>query len=81
MDINLVKKISTRIYRQFPEMDGKKPKIRLQTGAAGQVRPVKPTYLLTYSTRLNLNGGKTLSRTVRVVADTGGKIIKISTSH
>jgi hypothetical protein len=81
MDIKLVKKISTHVYRQFPEMEGKQPKVRLQTGAAGQTRAIKPTYLLTYNTRLSLNGGKTISRSVRVVADPNGKIIKISTSH
>jgi hypothetical protein len=81
MDTRLVKKISNHVYRQFPEMEGKNPKVRLQTGAAGQTRPVKPTYLLTYNTRIGINGGKSISRTVRVVADTNGKIIKISTSR
>lgn len=81
MDIKLVKKISNHIYRQFPEMEGKNPKVRMQTGSSGQIRPAKPTFLLTYNTRLKINGDKTISRTVRVVADNNGKIIKVSTSH
>jgi hypothetical protein len=81
MDSKLVKKISSHVYRQFPELDGKQPKVRLQTAPAGTTREVKPTYLLTYNTRLSLNSGKSISRTVRVVADPNGKIIKISTSR
>ena len=70
-----VVKISSRVSRKFPELAGAKPSVKKQSIADGDIQ-----YLLTYRGQANLPGGHKMSRIVRVVADTRGKIIKISTS-
>jgi hypothetical protein len=82
----VVKTISNKIYKQFPEVAGVQPKIRQQPGkgAAGTLRSTDPrptTFLLTYHAVVSGPGGKSLPRWVRVTSDAGGRIIKISTSH
>jgi hypothetical protein len=75
METKYVKSISSQVYRQFPELSGVKPKVRLQSGEGDRSK-----YLLTFSSRVELPQGKTLSRSVRVVASAQGSIIKITTS-
>jgi hypothetical protein len=71
-----VARISRQVVRTFPEMDGVHPTVRAQD--AGQSTDV---YLLTYKGRVSLPTGKSMSRIVRVTADAGGRIIRISTSR
>lgn len=81
MDQKLVNTVSKKVYRRFPEVNGKKPKIRRQAAPKGKKSNSKTTYLLTYLGKANVQGGKTINRYVRVVADDKGKIIKITTSR
>jgi len=81
MDSKLVDSISKKIYKQFPEVSGKKPKVRSQASNSGNKSKSTGTYLLTYQGKANVQGGKTINRYIRVVADDRGKIIKISTSR
>jgi len=87
MDAKAVDTITNLIYRQFPEMDGVKPKIRLQsdeparTGVKGVSIHSSESFLLTYQCKVNTSNGKPLSRSVRVVATSEGKILKITTSR
>jgi len=77
MEAKTLQKISTQVYRQFPEMKGIKPKTRKQTGAEAKAI----TYTLTYQTKVETSDGRLMPRTVRVVATDTGAIIKITTSH
>jgi hypothetical protein len=88
MDSNTLLKISTQIYKRFPEVTGVQPKIRSQQpgpGPMGQsetgLLPEARIYLLTYHTTVSGPGGITIPRWVRVTTDMQGRIIKISTSH
>jgi hypothetical protein len=81
MDKKLVNSISRQIYKQFPEFDGKKPKVRRRTSPKSNHSNQKITYLLTYQGTSKVQGGKTINRYVRVVADQNGKIIKTTTSR
>lgn len=81
MEPKLVKSISIQVYRRFPEVAEKKPKVRLQSTPKGKDQTTQVTYLLTYQTKAEVQGGKTLNRYVRVVADQKGKILKITTSR
>jgi hypothetical protein len=81
MDPKLVNTISKQVYRRFPEMDGKKPKVRRQATSKGNNSDSETTFLLTYLGKAKVQGGKTINRYVRVVANDKGKIIKISTSR
>ena len=73
---DVVSRISRQVVRTFPEMDGVSPTVRPQGAGAGN-----DVYLLTFKGRVSLPGGKTMSRIVRVTADAGGRIIRISTSR
>jgi hypothetical protein len=75
MEARYVKSISSKIYRQFPELSGVRPKVRLQSGTGSSSK-----YLLTFSGEVKLATGKSMPRTVRVVASSAGDIVKISTS-
>lgn len=87
MDVKAVNVITKLIYRQFPEMDGVEPKIRHQTEeparskAKGMSIHSTESYLLIYQCKVNTSNGKTLSRSIRVVATPEGKILKITTSR
>lgn len=79
--IEIVRKINKDVYRRFPEMTGKSPRIQLQP-----TRPATPatgltTFLLTYSTRVTTATNQILARSVRVVVTEQGKILKMTTSR
>ncbi|MBX3046454.1 MAG: hypothetical protein KF698_05615 [Anaerolineales bacterium] len=77
MDNQIVKAIAQQIHRQFPELAGEQPSVRAQANAksAGGA-----TYLLTFKGR-PASSGPSLARTVRVVADARGKVLKVTTSR
>ncbi len=79
MDPKALKEISTRVYHQFPEMTGVQPKVRRQE-ASLDGNPAH-NFLVTFQKRVELPGGKSLPRYVRVLVNSAGKILKISTSH
>ena len=77
MDKNLVEKISKKVYAKFPEVDGKKPKIK----TSKTVSDDHGNYVLTYNAIAKDVRGNSIPRHVRVVATANGKIIKMSTSR
>jgi hypothetical protein len=83
MDPKTIQKISSQVYRQFPEVEGVKPKVRQRPPS---VKPASKngsseTFLLTFQGSASLGSGKSIPRLVRVVATSQGKILKISTSR
>ena len=76
MEKKLVEKISKKVYTRFPEMDGKKPKIKQSKNMPSD----KSNFVLTYNAMTKDIRGNKIPRHVRVVADAKGKIIKMSTS-
>ncbi len=79
MDSKTLKHVSSLVYRQFPEMNGVQPKLRLQK--APENIKSSPTYLLTFQTKVALQNGKSMPRYVRVVLNPQGDILKITTSR
>jgi hypothetical protein len=79
MNSSTVQMVSKEVYRQFPDFSGVKPKVQAQKSPSRASS--EKTYLLTYHQNAHLGTGKVLPRWVRVVADEGGKILKISTSR
>jgi hypothetical protein len=79
MNAKAITDIKQRIYRQFPEVSGGQPSVKAQASAKspGQV----PSYLLTFKGSAQDAGGPNFSRTVRVVADANGRILKVTTSR
>jgi hypothetical protein len=83
MESKAIDSISKSIYRRFPEVDGVKPNVRKQPIPASQKKSSdekKTNYLLTYKNNVQGPGGRTITRIVRVVATSSGKIIKTTTS-
>ena len=79
MDQRTVASIAKKVARQFPEVAGAQPSIKAQASAKGGGNP--SIYLLTFKGRVDQPGGFAISRAVRVVAEEGGRILKISTSR
>lgn len=77
LDRRVVDSIAKQIHRQFPELAGGEPSVRAQAGAKS---PGGATYLLTFRGRASSSEPR-LSRTVRVVADERGKVLKVTTSR
>lgn len=71
MDNHSISLINQEVYRRFPEFKGRKPNIQKIAGNT----------LLLYKMQVHLPDQKTLNRSVRVVVDERGEIIKMSTSR
>jgi hypothetical protein len=81
MNAKLLKSISAKIYRQFPEVSGSSPKVSPQSSHRAISNLSSVTYLITYRGQVKAANGKTIQRIVRVVADSRGQIVKITTSR
>jgi hypothetical protein len=80
MDQEIIRKINKEVYRRFPEIKGKKPKIQLMKNAEKKNNSRPQSYLLVYGSQVSTVTGQSMSRMVRVVATEAGEIIKITTS-
>jgi hypothetical protein len=81
MDHLLIEHVNQMVYRRFPEMHGKKPKVLERRSSKNATGSDSHIYLFSYNTVANISPGKSLPRWVRVVVSDKGKIIKITTSH
>jgi hypothetical protein len=72
MERSVLDKVCRQVYRRFPNLKNKKPKVTSQ----GNDR-----YLLLFSSSGKTPDGKTIKQTVRVVTDNSGRILKTSTSR
>ncbi len=64
--------VNSQVYRQFPEVKGATPTVKSLPGEKFQ---------LIYHGSATTPDGKKLQRTVRVVADNDGHVLKLSTSR
>ncbi len=64
--------VCTSVYHQFPEVKGVSPQVKSLPGEK---------YQLVFHAKAQTEDGKSIPRTVRVVADAEGRILKISTSR
>ena len=72
MDRNTLTSVCEKVYRRFPIVANKKPKVTAQ----GNDR-----YLMIFSSSGKTPDGKTIQQTVRVVTTADGRIIKSSMSR
>jgi len=79
MDSKTVSVIKQQIYRQFPEVAGEEPSVKAQAGAKSTGQSA--TYLITFKGRVVQPSGPSFNRSVRVVADDNGRILKVTTSR
>jgi len=75
-------KINKKIYKKYPEVDGKHPAVKLQKGVNSNMQSVNPIriYVLTYSGKISYANSHSTKRVIRVVAKENGQILKISVS-
>ncbi len=86
MDHTLIEAVSEEIYKRFPEIRGKKPKVQKVSAAdcassKGRSISRSPTYLLIFQGQAMTASQKKLPLFVRAVIDERGKILKITMSH
>ena len=67
-----IKSITQEVSKQLPDLKNINPTITEYAPSSN--------YLLTYKTVVNLPGGNTMTKVAKVVANSKGKIIKISLS-
>ncbi len=75
MDPDAIERVTREVVRTYAEMRGVSPTVRRET------RSAREQYILTYKAKVNLPGGKTMNRIVRVTADPRGRVERISTSR
>lgn len=73
-----IKKVSSQIYRQFPEAKGVSPNVQKQRSGTTKSTEV---YLLKYEANVVSASGKKIKRWIRVTVDENGKILRTSTSR
>jgi hypothetical protein len=75
MDADAIERVTREVVRTYAEMRGATPTVRRETQAPTE------QYALTYKAKVNLPGGKSMTRIVRVTADARGRVLRISTSR
>jgi hypothetical protein len=81
MNRDLLQMINKEVYRRFPEVKDKPPRIQKQEVVNNRAISKPPTYLLIYRGQVSTADQKMMPRLVRVVVNEQGKILKISTSR
>lgn len=76
MNASAIGRVTQKVIRQFPELNGIDPQIKMQKTPDSEQH-----FLLTYRGSAELPGGRTMRRIVRVVADAAGRVIRISTTR
>jgi hypothetical protein len=71
-DRQSISSICEQVYRRFPEVSGIQPRVQDQAG---------DQLLLIFHGSARAADGKSIPRTVRVVVNPAGKIIKMTTSR
>lgn len=79
MDQKIVQKISRTIYSRFPELNGSRPTIKPNRSQPKNANS-KGTFFLTFQKSVLRPDGVKIPRSVRVLANEKGKIIRVSTS-
>lgn len=85
MDPKVIQTISQEVYRRFPDLRGRRPRVQAvkpgQSHSAGLTSTQGARYLLVFAGRVATSTGHLLPYNVRVVVNEQGKILKISTSR
>ena len=77
----VIQAVVRQVHQQFPELAGVEPHLRLQS-IPGLAQTVKTNhYLFTFQSEITTSDGKKLTRWVRVVVNSQGEMLKVTTSH
>ena len=68
--------ITKKVVKKFPEMKGVQPSVKTHSkGIEGD-----GGYVITFKGKVEVPGGRSMDRIVRVITDSSGQITKMSTS-
>jgi hypothetical protein len=81
MNEKQVETISREVYKRFPELRGKRPRIQPFSLERASLPNASPKFLLTFQGHATTATHKTLPLLVRVVVNAQGKILKMSMSR
>jgi hypothetical protein len=77
----VIQAVNAQVYRRYPEMAGRQPRVQPQAIPKGAPAAGQPVYQLIYRCTVRASSGPALPRVVRVTIDEHGKILKTSTSR
>jgi hypothetical protein len=81
MNEKLIENISREVYRRFPELRGKRPRVQPFSLERSSLPNASPKFLLTFQGHAITATNKSLPTVVRVVVSAQGKILKMSMSR
>jgi hypothetical protein len=85
MDTKILASVNQEVYRRFPLLNGKRPKVQSYRpfAAALSAEPPagQPAYLMLYQGQASAPNQKVIPLIVRVLVDRSGRILKISSSR
>jgi hypothetical protein len=81
MNEKLIENICRDVYRRFPELRGKRPRVQPFCLERNSLPNASPKFLLTFHGHATTATNKTLPYLVRVVVSAQGKILKTSMSR
>lgn len=81
MDGKALDAVCKQVYRRFPEVAGCRPRVQAQGVTSRTSGSTKSNFLLIFHGKGITEDGRTLTRTIRVVADEKGKILKVTSSR
>ena len=81
MKREIISSVNSKIYRRFPEVKGKSPKVSVQNSPKSKSSGISSNYLFIYSGQVITSDNRSMQRYIRVVVSDTGKILKVSTSR
>lgn len=85
MEPKVIQSISQEVYRRFPMLAGRRPRVQTYKTSSGRfgraLSPGQPAYLLIYQGQGQTVTNRKIPVIVRVVVDGNGKVLKMSSSR
>ncbi len=81
MNDRLITNVSREVYRQFPELQGTRPKVQIFASDKSRTSSPIPKYLLVFNGKGETADRKKIPYSVRVIVNEQGKILKMSMSR
>jgi len=76
-----IQAISQQMYQRFPEIAGISPRVQMRPASKALSGATEPTYLVIYEKPARTAQGGVINRSVRVIVNQSGQILRVSTSR
>lgn len=81
MDPEVYNKSLSKIYKRYPEFTGSKPSVKKQNPISGNSKISAPIYLWIFRKTVKTEDNQSFQRVLRILLNSNGKILKVSTSR